>query len=70
MSARRTGREFALQLLYARDNDREADVGSDAMPWSVDFELELPADAVAFARAIVDAARDRAAKIDELIAAS
>jgi N utilization substance protein B len=67
---RRTGRAFALQLLYARDNDTSADVAGVAQTWASEFELELEPAAQAFARELVAAAAARAAEVDELIASA
>ncbi|HVK88301.1 MAG TPA: transcription antitermination factor NusB [Kofleriaceae bacterium] len=64
---RRTGRAFALQLLYARDGDPATDVAGTAASWADAFELEIDAPAQAFARELVAAATARAAEIDELI---
>src|SRR5215470_3333277 len=65
---RRQGRAFALQLLYARDNDASADVAGVARDWASDFELELEPEAQAFASEIVAAAAARTQEIDALIA--
>jgi N utilization substance protein B len=67
---RRTGRAFALQLLYARDGDASKDVAGPAASWVDEFELEVDGPAQTFARGIVDAAVARAAEIDELIASA
>ena len=67
---RRAGRAYALQLLYARDNEAERDVGAAAVGWADAFELEVESEALAFAREIVAAARAESAKIDELIVTS
>ena len=64
---RRTGRAFALQLLYARDGDPSTDVAGTAASWADAFELEIDAPAQAFARELVAAATARAVEIDELI---
>ena len=64
---RRTGRAYALQLLYARDGDPATDLAGAATSWASDFELEVDAQAQAFAREIVAAATTRANEIDELI---
>jgi transcription antitermination protein NusB len=66
---RRSGRAYALQLLYARDN-ADTDVATLATPWAEAFELEVDGEAMAFARALVAAAAERAAKIDELVIGS
>ena len=64
---RRSGRAYALQLLYARDNDAAADVAGVAARWAAAFELELEPDAQAFAARVWSArppstrARDRRA---------
>jgi len=68
--SRRTGRAYALQLLYARDGDPATDVAGVAASWAEAFDLEIDVTAQAFARDLVAAASDSAAKLDELIAAS
>jgi N utilization substance protein B len=65
---RRTGRAFALQLLYARDGDTQTAV--DASAWASELELEVDAQAQAFARGLVAAAVEHAANIDQLIGAA
>ncbi|HUS27702.1 MAG TPA: transcription antitermination factor NusB [Kofleriaceae bacterium] len=67
---RRTGRAYALQLLYARDGDASTDVTSAAFAWAGDFELEIEPPAQQFAKDLVSAATDRAPEIDELITSS
>jgi len=67
---RRAGRAFALQLLYARDNDASADLAGVAATWASDLELDVDAEAQTFARELVAAATERATKVDEVIAAS
>lgn len=67
--SRRTGRAYALQLLYARDGDLATDVAGAATRWADEFELEIDATAQDFARDLVAAAAERARKIDELITA-
>ena len=67
---RRTGRAYALQLLYARDGDPATDVTGAAVSWADIFELEVDAPAQTFARDLVAAATDRAQQIDELIASA
>jgi N utilization substance protein B len=67
---RRSGRAYALQLLYARDNDAAADLAGPAATWATELELDVDADAQQFARELVAAATERAAKLDEVIAAS
>jgi N utilization substance protein B len=69
-SSRRSGRAYALQLLYARDNDTTADVSGVAGEWAAAFELELEADAQAFAADLAGKAATHAARVDELIASS
>ena len=64
---RRTGRAYALQLLYARDGDPATDLAGAATSWASDFELEVDAQAQTFARDLVAAATTRANEIDELI---
>lgn len=67
---RRTGRSYALQLLYARDGDASNTLSSAAVNWATEFELEIDEAAQAFARELVAAAVERAPQIDELIASS
>ena len=67
---RRTGRAYALQLLYARDGDPSTDLSGAAISWASDFELEIDAPAQTFAKDLVAAAVSRATEIDELIVAS
>ena len=67
---RRSGRAYALQLLYARDGDAETDVTGAAVSWAEMFELEVDPPAQLFARELVAAASERTAEIDELIASS
>ena len=69
-SSRRSGRAYALQLLYARDNDTAADLAGVAVEWAAAFELELEPDAQAFAQDLVAKAAAYAARVDELIASS
>jgi transcription antitermination protein NusB len=67
---RRTGRAYALQLLYARDGDPSTDVTNAAGSWASEFELEIEPAAQQFAKDLVRAASERAPEIDELIATS
>jgi N utilization substance protein B len=67
---RRSGRAYALQLLYARDGDTATDIVGAAGPWIAEFELDIEPDAQAFATGLVAAAAERGAKLDELISAS
>jgi transcription antitermination protein NusB len=67
---RRTGRAYALQLLYARDGDPATDLAGAAISWASEFELEVDAQAQTFARELVAAAIARGSEIDELIAAA
>jgi N utilization substance protein B len=67
---RRSGRAYALQLLYARDGDPATDVAGAAASWAEAFELELDPTAQAFARELVAAASQHAAQIDALIGAA
>jgi len=67
---RRTGRAYALQLLYARDGDSATDVAGAAGRWAEELELGVDAAAQGFARELVAAASARAAEIDDLIVAS
>lgn len=68
--SRRTGRAYALQLLYARDGDPSADVAGAAASWAEAFDLEIDATAQAFARDLVAAASASTPKLDELIASA
>ena len=70
MSARRNGRAYALQLLYARDGDPAADVAGAANAWASEFELDVEPAAQAFARELVAAVAARAAEIDDAIASA
>jgi N utilization substance protein B len=68
---RRTGRAFALQLLYARDGDPATDVAHAAIDeWAREFELDVEPAAQSFARELVAAASTRGAELDELIASA
>jgi N utilization substance protein B len=67
---RRSGRAYALQLLYARDGDAATDVAGAAASWAEAFELELDPTAQAFARELVAAASQHAVQIDALIGAA
>jgi transcription antitermination protein NusB len=67
VSSRRSGRAYALQLLYARDGDPATDVTGAAVSWADLFELEVDAQAQGFARELVAAATTNSARIDELI---
>ena len=67
---RRSGRAYALQLLYARDGDTGTDVNGVVDSWASEFELEVEEPAQSFARELVGAAVTRGPEIDELIAAS
>jgi len=67
---RRSGRAYALQLLYARDGDLGTDVYGETSSWAHDFELDVDPQAQQFARALVEAASARAAEIDQLITSS
>ena len=68
--SRRTGRAYALQLLYARDGDPSTDVATAAVQWVSEFDLDIDPAAQAFARELVTAAVARGAEIDELIVSS
>jgi len=67
---RRTGRSYALQLLYARDGDASQNLGAAAVNWADEFELEIDEQAQNFARDLVAAAVERSSEIDELIASA
>ena len=69
-SGRRTGRAYALQLLYARDGDAATDVTGAAVSWADAFELDVDPAAQTFARDLVAAAYARSKEIDELIASA
>ena len=68
--SRRSGRAYALQLLYARDGDPTNDVAGAAASWAEAFDIEIDANAQAFARELVAAAAGHGAKIDALIGAA
>jgi transcription antitermination protein NusB len=70
MGVRRSGRAYALQLLYARDGDTASDVTGAAVSWADMFELEVDAEAQQFARELVAAAVAAGPRIDQLIATS
>jgi N utilization substance protein B len=70
MTTRRTGRAYALQLLYARDGDVGTDVVEVASRWASELELEVDGPAQTFARELVAAAVARSAEVDELIASA
>ncbi len=65
---RRTGRAYALQLLYARDGDTATNVTD--VTWANEFDLEIDPQAQAFARDLVAAASQRTKEIDDLIASA
>ena len=65
---RRTGRAYALQLLYARDGDTATNVTD--VTWANEFDLEIDPQAQAFARDLVAAASPRTKEIDDLIASA
>jgi len=65
---RRSGRAYALQLLYARDGDASTDVAGAAVSWADAFELDVDPQAQLFARDLVAAASEHTARIDSLIA--
>jgi transcription antitermination protein NusB len=68
--SRRSGRAYALQLLYARDNDAGTDLSGAVGDWAHAFELEIEFEAQEFAKDLVAKATANTAKIDELIASS
>jgi N utilization substance protein B len=68
--SRRTGRAYALQLLYARDGDAATDVAGAAASWAEAFDLEIDPVAQTFAKDLVAAASAQGAKLDELIASA
>jgi N utilization substance protein B len=65
--SRRTGRAYALQLLYARDGDPATDVTGAAVSWADAFDLDIDPSAQMFARDLVAAATEKSTEIDELI---
>ena len=67
---RRSGRSYALQLLYARDGDASQNLSSAAVNWADQFELEIDGPAQTFAKELVAAAVDRAKEVDDLIASA
>jgi len=67
---RRSGRAYALQLLYARDGDPSTDVAGAAVSWADVFDLDIDPQAQLFARELVAAASERTPEIDELIVAA
>jgi N utilization substance protein B len=67
---RRSGRAYALQLLYARDGDPATDVAGSAASWAEAFDLEIDPTAQAFARELVAAAAEHGTQIDGLIGAA
>jgi transcription antitermination protein NusB len=67
---RRSGRAYALQLLYARDGDVATDVTGAAVSWADMFELDIDGQAQLFARELVAAASEHGAKLDDLITAA
>ena len=67
---RRSGRAYALQLLYARDGDADTDVAGAAGAWADAFDLPVDGEALAFARELAAAAATHTQKIDELIGTS
>ncbi len=67
VGSRRTGRAYALQLLYARDGDPGTDVTGAAVSWADSFDLEVEEGAQIFARDLVAAATEKSTEIDELI---
>ncbi|HEX2689381.1 MAG TPA: transcription antitermination factor NusB [Kofleriaceae bacterium] len=68
--SRRTGRAYALQLLYANDGDPSTDVAGAAASWAEAFDLEVDTTAQAFAKDLVAAASARMTRLDELITAA
>ena len=64
---RRSGRAYALQLLYARDGDPSTDVAGSVASWAEAFDLELDPAAQTFARELVAAAAEHGSQIDALI---
>ena len=67
---RRSGRSYALQLLYARDGDASNDLAGAAVNWADQFELEIDGPAQTFAKELVAAAVERAKEVDDLIVSS
>lgn len=69
---RRSGRAYALQLLYACDGElTDVSVAEHAAArWASELELEVEPQAQEFARELVAAAAQRTVEIDELISAA
>ena len=67
---RRSGRAYALQLLYARDGDLTSDVAGAATSWADAFDLEIDPGAQLFARDLVAAAATHDAQIDQVVASA
>jgi N utilization substance protein B len=67
---RRSGRSYALQLLYARDGDASTDITGAAGRWANELELEVDGEAQSFARELIAAAVEHAKHIDEQIASA
>jgi transcription antitermination protein NusB len=67
---RRSGRAYALQLLYARDGGGGTDISDAAQSWASEFEIEIDPAAQTFATDIIAAAVTRSAEIDDLITTS
>jgi N utilization substance protein B len=67
---RRSGRVYALQLLYARDGDPATDVAGAAVSWAEAFDLDVDPQAQLFARELVAAAAEHGPALDELIASA
>ena len=67
---RRSGRAYALQLLYATDGDPATDLTGAAVSWADVFELDVEHEAQLFARELVAATTERSKQLDQLITAS
>jgi transcription antitermination protein NusB len=68
--SRRKARAYALQILYARDVERDTDVAAALTGWDESFELEVDGAARGFAAELVRATVEDQPAIDEVIATS
>jgi N utilization substance protein B len=65
--ARRKGRAYALQVLYALDLNDEAAAGQAVASYAGLFEIEIDPQSLEFADELVATARERLAEIDDVI---
>ena len=65
--ARRKGRAYALQVLYALDLNDEAASGQAVASYAGLFEIEIDPQSLEFADELVATARERLAEIDYVI---